>query len=171
MNRQLFLLVTFLIGGSSGVFAQVTDNGSPTDVIEAFKTVCLENRGGTAANVRNTLTATLGAEKAGSLPSYSGGKPMETYVLGEVEFLVRENKKAGFGCIVAYEMPDEQSADEVTEKITQVDGLTLKKKGKGDKYRSEWTIEGAHKKDKVYLTIYADQKPRSPLIILEVSGK
>ena len=93
---------------------------------------------------------------------------METYASGDVELLLRPEKK-GFGCLVVYELADTSTTTQtLAGAISALPGLALKGSGK-DKVRVSWSLT-APAGSEVKLTVYPKMSPRAPILALESKG-
>lgn len=167
----MFAVLTFL-ALAAGDAAPVT-NGQALDAtsgraVDAFHQVCLRNAASLAAARQAATSAPWSFERKGDLPSYGRGPAMETYASGDVELLLRPEKK-GFGCLVTYSLSEPNTTTEVLAgAISALPGLTMKGSGKG-KTRMTWMF-AQPAGSQVQLTVYQDMTPRAPILALESKG-
>ena len=136
--------------------------------LDAFNQVCLKNAASLVDARRAATSAPWSFERKGDLPSYGRGAPMETYASGDVELLLRPEKK-GFGCLVTYPLNDSSMTTErLAGAISGLPGLALKGSSKA-KTRVNWTVSQPTGSE-VQLTIYQDMNPRAPILALESKG-
>lgn len=138
--------------------------------VQAFAQVCLANAGSLEAARSAAMAAPWSFERQEDLPSLVHGAPMQTFVSGEVEMVLRPDRKGAFGCLVMFKMPDATGAEQLRDAVSATPGLTLTKPGgAGKALRAEWRSAMAPAGSKVLLTVY-DMKPRAPILSLESKG-
>lgn len=164
----MFAMLTLLALAGSDAAAAPSLDATSTRAVEAFRQVCLNNAESLAAARNAATSAPWAFERKGDLPSYGRGSPMETYASGDVELLLRSEKK-GFGCLVTYQLGDSGTTTEkLAGAISALPGLALKGDGKA-KTRVSWTV-AQPAGSMVQLTVYQDMNPRAPILALESKG-
>ena len=138
--------------------------------VRAFDEVCLANAGSIDDARRAATSAPWSFQHSVDLPAYGGGAPMEGYASGEVELVIRPDKKGAFGCLIMFKLADATASEALSEEVSKLPSLTLAKQGKGKQFRSTWASSTAPKGSKVHLTIYGDMSPRAPILALESKG-
>jgi len=138
--------------------------------VRAFNEVCLANAASIDAARAAATSAPWSFQHDQDLPAYGGGPPMQGFVSGDVELLLRSDKKGAFGCLIMFHMPDGTSNEQLRDAISRAPGLNLTNPGGGKDFRAEWRSSSLPPGSKVQLTIYNKMKPRAPIIDLESKG-
>lgn len=167
----MFAVLTFLAMAAGGLAPTANVpalDATSARAVEAFNQVCLKNADSLTAARQAATSAPWSFVRKGDLPSYGRGRAMETYASGDVELLLRSEKK-GFGCLVVYQLNDAtMTSDALAASISALPGLALKGSGKG-KTRVTWTL-AQPAGSQVQLTVYQDMTPRAPILALESKG-
>ena len=95
---------------------------------------------------------------------------MEGYVSGDVELLIRPEKKGAFGCLIMFQLPAATSSEMLSAEVSKLPSLTVDKPGKGKQFRATWNSATTPKGSKVHLTVHNDMSPRAPILALESKG-
>jgi hypothetical protein len=152
--------------------ARAQDALDPTSAraVRAFSEVCLANAASFEAARAAATAAPWSFQHSEDLPAYGGGPPMQGFVSGDVELLLRQGKKGAFGCLVMFKMPDGTSNEQLRDGLSKTPGLTLTNPGGGGDFRAEWRSPSLPAGSKVQLTVYNKMKPRAPILDLESKG-
>ena len=137
--------------------------------VRAFGEVCLANAGSLDAAQAAATAAPWSFQHDQDLPAYGGGPPMQGFVSGDVELVLRSDKKGAFGCLIMFKMPEGPSNEQLRDAISKLPGLTLTNPGGGKQFRADWRSSTAPAGSKVQLTVY-NMKPRAPILDLESKG-
>jgi hypothetical protein len=168
-SARLWLAIAALAGASQAQGQNAIDPTSDR-AIRAFSEVCLANAASFDAARAAATAAPWSFVHEEDLPAYGGGPPMQGFVSGDVELLLRQGKKGAFGCLIMFKMPDGTTNEQLRDAISKAPGLTLTNPGGGGDFRAEWRSPSLPTGSKVQLTVYNKMKPRAPIIDLESKG-